>query len=222
MAKIDRYNGNVQAFGSTATGVERTVFGDEGTQSDTLDLNVTANFFRGWGILAPGVKPPKQFFNGLSFAISQFIAYLHQWGIAGWNVSQEYNDGSVTTVAGRLYYSTVDANIGNDPLTDRVNWRRDGDPVFRDISATGSIQSTDDLVRTTAPLANTNVTFLAANDPEARMVEVFRPYDDPETFNVTWFPTGGTLGGQASISLLPGEGYRCFPDGGTDYILRAS
>ena len=89
MAKINRYNGNVQAFGSTATGAERTVFGDELTQSDTLDNNITADYLRGWGILAPGSKPPKQFFNGIHFTQSQFVAYLHQMGVAEWNGEQE-------------------------------------------------------------------------------------------------------------------------------------
>lgn len=123
MAKIDRYNGNVQAFGSTATGVERTVFGDELTQSNTLDANITADYFRGWGILAPGAKPPKQFFNGIHFTQSQLVAYLHQMGVAEWNATQEYHIGSIANVGGVLYSSLVNTNVGNDPVSSTTQWR---------------------------------------------------------------------------------------------------
>jgi len=50
MAKIDRFNGNLKAFGINAVGGERTVFGDV-AQSDTLDANINTDFLRGWGIV---------------------------------------------------------------------------------------------------------------------------------------------------------------------------
>ncbi|OQY25511.1 MAG: hypothetical protein B6244_14945 [Candidatus Cloacimonetes bacterium 4572_55] len=127
MAKINRLDGNVEAFGSSAVGVERTVFGDETTQSDTLDENVTADFKRGWGILAAGAKPPKQFFTGLAFTIMQFVAYLHQIGVPEWNNNQEYHTGSFANVGGILYVSQTDTNTGNDPSADNINWKREND-----------------------------------------------------------------------------------------------
>jgi len=121
MSKIERYDGNVKAFGSSALDVERTVFGDESTQSDTLDANITDNFLRGWGVLSTGSKPPKQYFNGLAFAISQLIAYLHQMGVAEWNTSQEYYKGGVCTHDSSLWLALAD-NTGSEPTSSNTNW----------------------------------------------------------------------------------------------------
>jgi len=71
MAKINRYNGNLQAFASQAQGTERTVFGDI-TQSDTLDANITADWLRGWGIVGVNENPTKQDFNGLAFTLGHY------------------------------------------------------------------------------------------------------------------------------------------------------
>jgi len=57
MAKIDRYNGNLEAFAADALSTERTIFGDT-AQSNTLDANITADFLRGWGIV--GVNETRQ------------------------------------------------------------------------------------------------------------------------------------------------------------------
>jgi len=51
MGKIDRYNGNLEAFAADALSTERTIFGDT-AQSDTLDDNITTDFLRGWGLSA--------------------------------------------------------------------------------------------------------------------------------------------------------------------------
>lgn len=119
MAKIARFNGNLRAFGADAVGTERTVFGDELTQSDVLDDNLTADFFRGWGILAPGEKPPKQFFNGMTFSVSQILAYLHQMGIAEWNTNQEYHQGARAIGSDfSLYKLESVSDTGTDPVGD--------------------------------------------------------------------------------------------------------
>lgn len=117
MAKIDRYDGNVQAPASNAVGAERTVFG-AATQSDTLDANVTADLLRGWGIVGPNDFPTRQDFNALAFTLGQFIAYLHQSGIAEWNTSQEYHSGGMCRVGQVIYVSQTNSNTGNDPTTD--------------------------------------------------------------------------------------------------------
>lgn len=120
MAKIDRLTGNVEAFASQEAATERTVFGDV-TESDTLDANLNADFKRGWGVIAAGAKPPKQFFNGALFTATQLSAYLHQMGIAEYDAAQEYHTGSFANVGGLLFKSKTDNNIGN-ALTDRANW----------------------------------------------------------------------------------------------------
>lgn len=126
MAKIARYNGDVRAFGSTAAGTDRTIFGDV-AQSDTLDDNLNANFLTGWGILTAGAKPPKQYFNGALYTATQFIAYLHEQGIAEWNTSQKYYINSHCKGSDGLIYKALTGtdltpNTGNDPISDAVNW----------------------------------------------------------------------------------------------------
>ena len=122
MAKIDRYNGNVKAVGSEALGTERTIFGST-DQSDTLDANITTELLRGWGIVGVNENPTKQDFNGLAFTLGQLIAYLHQRGVAEWNTSQEYYEGSVVTTLEGIYKLKAGGDGTVDPDTDSgVNW----------------------------------------------------------------------------------------------------
>lgn len=114
MSKIERYQGNVEAFASSAQGVERTVFG-ETTQANDLTSQVTAAFLRGWGVVGPSEHPSLEDFNGAMYALSQFIAYQHQAGIPEWHEEQEYYAGSVCTHAGVSYQSLEDANTGHEP-----------------------------------------------------------------------------------------------------------
>lgn len=122
MAKITRYNGNLQAFGINAVGSERYPFGNSSTQSDTLDDNVNTDYLRGWGVQGAGAKPAIEWFNGAMFTQGQLLAYLHQMGIAEYNASQEYHTGSVCTKSGSIFISKTDSNTGNDPTADIINW----------------------------------------------------------------------------------------------------
>ena len=122
MAKIDRYNGNLEAFAADALSTERTIFGDT-AQSDTLDDNITTDFLRGWGLVGVNENPTKQDFNGLGFTLGQLISYLHQRGIAEWNTAQEYFDGSVVTTDEGIYRLKVGGDGSYDPDTDGgSNW----------------------------------------------------------------------------------------------------
>jgi len=122
MAKIDRYNGNLKAFASEATGTERTIFGDT-AQSDTLDANITMDLLRGWGVIGVASNPTKQHFNGLAFTLGQLIAYLHQRGVPEWNAAQEYYEGSVVTTLAGIYRLKSGGVGSSDPDTDGgVNW----------------------------------------------------------------------------------------------------
>jgi len=114
MSKIERYAGNLRAFGSNAQGLERTLFG-ETTQADDLTSQVTAAFLRGWGIVGPSENPSLEDFNAAMYALSQFIAYQHQMGIPEWDASQEYYKGSLCIRGGETYSSLVDNNIGSAP-----------------------------------------------------------------------------------------------------------
>ena len=122
MSKITRYNGNLKAFASEATGTERTIFGDT-AQSDTLDANITLDLLRGWGVIGVESNPTKQHFNGLAFTLGQLIAYLHQQGVPEWNAAQEYYAGSVVTTLAGIYRLKSGGVGSSDPDTDGgVNW----------------------------------------------------------------------------------------------------
>ena len=122
MSKITRYNGNLKAFASEATGTERTIFGDT-AQSDTLDANITLDLLRGWGVIGVESNPTKQHFNGLAFTLGQLIAYLHQQGVPEWNAAQEYYAGSVVTTLAGIYRLKSGGVGSSDPDTDGgINW----------------------------------------------------------------------------------------------------
>ncbi|WP_261369267.1 hypothetical protein [Yersinia mollaretii] len=114
MSKIERYAGNLRAFGSNAQGLERTLFG-ETTQADDLTSQVTNSFLRGWGIVGPSENPSMEDFNAAMYTMSQFIAYQHQMGIPEWDALQEYYSASICVRNGEAYLSLVDSNIGSAP-----------------------------------------------------------------------------------------------------------
>ncbi|EPM4064593.1 hypothetical protein ACTJ5H_002656 [Yersinia enterocolitica] len=114
MSKIERYTGNLQAFGSAAQGVERTLFG-ETSQANDLTSQITSAFLRGWGIVGPSENPSMEDFNAAMYTMSQFIAYQHQMGIPEWDTLQEYYSGSICVRNGEAYLSLVDSNIGSAP-----------------------------------------------------------------------------------------------------------
>lgn len=126
MAKIDRYNGNLEAPASAALGTERTIFGT-GSQSDDLTDQFNAFLLRGWGIVGPSDQPTLQDFNAMGFTLGQIHAYLHQMGVAEYNAAQEYHIGSIANVAGVLYVSLVNNNIGNIPASSPAQWSAQSD-----------------------------------------------------------------------------------------------
>lgn len=122
MAKIVRYNGNLQAFASAAPGTERTIFGDV-TQANDLTSQINADFLRGWGIVGPSDQPALEDFNGAMYTHGQLLAYLHQVGVPEYNATQEYHIGSITNSGSSLYVSRTNNNTGNTPATSPANWR---------------------------------------------------------------------------------------------------
>ncbi len=145
MAKIARLNANLLAFAINALAGERTVFGDVVT-SDTLDDNFTADFLRGWGIVGLSDFPTKQDFNALGFTLGQMIAYLHQMGIAEWNVNQEFHLGAVAIGSDfETYTLTTLSDIGTDPVGDLSGtWLRWGhtETQIRALAASNTIPGT--------------------------------------------------------------------------------
>lgn len=122
MAKIIRYNGNLVPFASASLGTERTIFGDA-AQADDITSQFTPEFLRGWGIVGPSDQPTLQDFNAVSYTHGQVLAYLHQVGIAEYNAAQEYHIGSVCNVAGVMYTSLINTNVGNTPISSPSQWK---------------------------------------------------------------------------------------------------
>lgn len=136
MAKIDRYDGNVEAFASQATTNKRTTFGTTNTGDDTLDGNVTPDFLTGWEFVGPSDEPTLQDFNALAFTISQFLSYLHQAGVPEWNGSQEYQSGSYANRGGVLYVcQTADHVSATPPESDATNWYNFSNSQFQNYSS---------------------------------------------------------------------------------------
>ncbi len=127
MAKLERKN--VKIFSSTpnnATQVTSFLTAMDETPNPSSDPDViqNANYTKGW--LAKGDEdlPQAEDLNGVIYTESYKIAYLYQQGIAEWIVTQKYFENSFCQVAGVLYQSLTDNNIGNDPTTDDgTNWK---------------------------------------------------------------------------------------------------
>ena len=125
-----RFNGKVVPFASGASSGERTIFGDWSTSSDDINANLNADFIAGWengleGTLNP--YPPSQYFNAALYTVSSLVSYLYQQGIPEYNALQEYKINSMVVAPdGDIYRAktgtSVSPNLGNNPLTDSINW----------------------------------------------------------------------------------------------------
>jgi hypothetical protein len=193
MSKIDRFNGDLKAFGSDATGTERTVFGDT-SQSDTLDDNLTSDFFRGWGLIGENGFPPREWFNAVGFTATQLLAYLHQMGVAEYNSSQEYHTGSICIDGtGKIYISKIDDNVGNAlPADSDVNWKRVLDFAdLNDTALTGNPTASTQLITDDSTrIATTEF----VKNVMSNSVEFTVNYDSQSIPNITFTePTGGTI-----------------------------
>lgn len=125
MSKITRYSGNVVPFANNAQAGERFVFGSSTEQSNDLTTLVSANYLRGWGVVGPSDFPPLEWFNAQAFTSTQFIAYLHQMGVAEWSGEQEYHENSAVNRNGVLYYCKTNDHVSaTPPESDPTNWRK--------------------------------------------------------------------------------------------------
>lgn len=126
MAKLDRKN--VKIFSSNpndATQVTTFLTAKDATPSISSDPDIiqNANYEKGWLAEGNNNLPQCEDMNGVMFTESYKTAYLYQQGIAEWIVTQEYCTNSFCQVAGVLYQSKTDNNIGNDPTEDDgTNW----------------------------------------------------------------------------------------------------
>ncbi|EPP1016742.1 hypothetical protein AB8886_19210 [Yersinia enterocolitica] len=195
MSKIERYAGNLRAFGSNAQGLERTLFG-ETTQGDDLTSQITNSFLRGWGIVGPSENPSMEDFNAAMYTMSQFIAYQHQMGIPEWDDLQEYYSGSICVRNGEAYLSLVDSNIGSAPPSSKWTSVLTAKNALANIS--GFLKSTNNLSdlpdkavsRTNLELGNAaqrTIGTASANVPDIAIADArYKPIDYTPVLSRVW------------------------------------
>lgn len=142
---INRFNGNVVPFASSATGTNRSVFGDI-IQSDNIDDNLNSDFVLGWEIVGLNDNPTKQDFNAMGYTLGALTSYLYQQGVAEWNENQKYKINSYAVGSdGKIYKSltgtTITPNVGNDPTTDTINWESPLDEVISSLPSQTALNS---------------------------------------------------------------------------------
>lgn len=122
MAKINRFNGDVQAFGSNSEAGEFYTFGSTIDTSRDFDNLLNSEFLRGWGVIGPSEVPPLEWFNAIGFTATQFASYLHQMGVAEWNSLQEYpTEGGLVVHNGKVWKRGSSWALGDEPEVSN-NW----------------------------------------------------------------------------------------------------
>lgn len=110
-------SGNIAKFGSLAAGTPEY-------SSDPVEIQSYPQFLDAWQAATVGVNSPAiQDRNALDFLFAYQLRYLLQQGLAEWDAGQEYAIDGFCAVAGVIFVSKTNANIGNDPLTDTNNWK---------------------------------------------------------------------------------------------------
>lgn len=208
MGKIARYVGNLLAFGSSATGTNRTLFADAPNQSDVLADNINADFLVGWenGLDPINGFPPQEYFNALGFTSTQLVAYLHQVGISEWDSLQEFYIGNVTNVAGVLYRSLTDANIGNDPADGAPDWQNISTNTWLIKDAAYTAKASEGVFADTSTIGAFTLT-LPLNPSIGDRVPVSDFKRNFATANLTIGRNGQKINGVAADLVLDSNGY---------------
>jgi len=91
--------------------------------------------------------------------------------------------------------------------------------VLTTVSSPYAMLSTDRFKIIDATAGDFVFNMLSSSDPNGKSIMLQRDRADPGTYTVSIVPAGGeTLGKGGTITLLPGETIKLYPDGGTDYI----
>lgn len=135
-SKIERLDGEFEAFASQPHENEKTVFGG-GPDSGSITDNITPEYRRGWGIVGVNDAPTMQDFNALGFLTTQVLAYLHQVGVPHWHAAQGYQHGALAIHGGELWQARS-ATINQPPPPENpADWvRLSKSPLTGDITVT--------------------------------------------------------------------------------------
>jgi hypothetical protein len=77
-----------------------------------------------------GNAPAIEDMNAVLFVYAYQLAYIMQAGLPEWDSGTTYYTGSFANVAGVFYVSTTDANVGNNPTADLINWKKIGGDIM--------------------------------------------------------------------------------------------
>ena len=112
--------GDFGAFGSKALNPAAPIF----TQDPTV-IQSLPEFGIGWGAAIIGnYDPPLEDMNGLFLLLTRQLAYIFEKGIPEYDPLINYFVGSLVQVAGQIYNSVSNSNLGNNPATDNgTNWQ---------------------------------------------------------------------------------------------------
>ena len=169
MAKITRIFQKV--FGSTSGANQLGKFGSLAagspeyvTTASSEDIQDLGNFDQGWYAAIVGNNSPAiQDMNGLFHLAFRQIAYLLQQGVAEYDASTEYHEGSLVLDSnGMIYQSLTDVNEGN-ALTDGTNWILiSSRSNIKSISTSSTLDIQDEIVIVDASGGDVTVTLPAA------------------------------------------------------------
>ena len=132
MTKYNRVTGKVFGATASATGDNPEIgqFGSakEGSYIGTSDISTIQAlpaWGQGWaGAVTPETNfPPLPEMTGAMKVLSQQQCYLLQQGLAEWDSATIYYTNNFSAKNGKIYISLTNENQGNDPKTDKVNWK---------------------------------------------------------------------------------------------------
>lgn len=113
----------LEQFGSLAAGLPVYLTPDNGGVA-VASIQALSNFLTGWfGGVVGSNAPSIQDLNALCYLFAYQIAYGFQAGIPEYDAGTTYYIGSFCNVAGVMYVSKTDANVGNTPSTSTSNWK---------------------------------------------------------------------------------------------------
>lgn len=91
---------------------------------DIEQIQALPAWSQGWdaAVISNRNYPPLEEMTGVQKVLSQQIAYLLEKGVAEWDSGTTYFQNDMARVGIKVYYSTTDNNLENNPETDTTNW----------------------------------------------------------------------------------------------------
>lgn len=132
MTKYNRITGKVFGGNATATGDDPEIgqFGSakDGSFVGTTDVATIQSlpaWSKGWieAVSPEDNFPPLPEITGAMKVLSHQQCYLLQQGVPEWDNVTIYYKNNFSSKNGKIYISQSDTNQGNDPETDKVNWK---------------------------------------------------------------------------------------------------